>query len=61
MYLNYTPTKTKTICIYPAMFDPKMTTFDTEMEIYVASDNHKSCGTLDGNYAVFKQKFPIIY
>ena len=35
-----------------------MTTFDTEMEIYVANDKHKSCGTLDGNYAAFKQKFP---
>lgn len=40
------------------MFDPKMTTYDSEISIYVADNNHKSCGTIDGNYSAFKKKFP---
>ena len=50
--------KTKTISIYSAMFNPRMTTFNSEISIYVADENHQSCGTLDGNYVAFKKKFP---
>lgn len=51
-------TKTKTICVYPAQFNPRMTTFDSEIDIYVASDSHQSCGTMDGNYEAFKKRYP---
>ena len=50
--------KTKTICMYSAMFHPRMTAYQSEKYLYVADENHQSCGTLDGNYAAFKEKFP---
>jgi len=51
-------TGAKTICMYSAMFHPRMTEFKTETYLYVADESHQSCGTLDGNYQAFKDKFP---
>lgn len=51
-------TKTKTICFYPALFNPKMVTYDSEEVIYVADDNHNSCGQFDGNYKEVIKRFP---
>lgn len=36
--------KTQSIVIYPGYFDPKMTTYPTEINIYITSNDHKSCG-----------------
>ena len=51
-------TGAKTICMYSAMFHPRMTEFKTETYLYCADENHQSCGFLDGNYQAFKEKFP---
>ena len=42
------------------MFDPRMTTYDSEISIYVADNDHKSCGTIDGNYLAFKKNFRMV-
>lgn len=51
-------TKTKTICFYPALFNPRMVTYDSEIDIYVADENHQSCGQFDGNYREVIKRFP---
>lgn len=51
-------TKTKTICFYPALFNPRMVTYDSEINVYVADENHQSCGQFNGNYREVIKRFP---